>query len=131
MRIIRKISIFSKILLTGVSIIVIMQLLSFLINYYFTNANFYSENDRTIQDGLSQIHLFLEKNYNDNIALIETDETMKEIVYNDARSFIKKIFDSLKIGEKGQALKYFQIAVEINPDYEYGKKMIGELKNKL
>lgn len=37
----------------------------------------------------------------------------------------------LKIGENGQALKYFQIAVDLNPDYEYGEKMIGVLKNKL
>jgi tetratricopeptide (TPR) repeat protein len=36
----------------------------------------------------------------------------------------------LKIGENGQALKYFQVAVDLNPDYEYGKKMIEELKNK-
>ena len=32
--------------------------------------------------------------------------------------------------EKKSALKYFKIAVKLNPDYEYGKKMIGEFKNK-
>jgi transglutaminase-like putative cysteine protease len=36
----------------------------------------------------------------------------------------------LKIGKNGQALKYFQIAVDLNPEYEYGKNMIEELKNK-
>ena len=36
----------------------------------------------------------------------------------------------LKIGENGQALRYFQIAVDLNPDYEYGRKMIDELKSK-
>jgi predicted transcriptional regulator with HTH domain len=32
--------------------------------------------------------------------------------------------------EKKQALKYFKIAVKLNPDYEYGYKMIEELKHK-
>jgi len=32
--------------------------------------------------------------------------------------------------EKKPARKYFKIAVKLNPEYEYGKKMIGELKNK-
>jgi len=32
--------------------------------------------------------------------------------------------------EKKPALKYFKIAVKLNPEYEYGKKMIEELKNK-
>jgi tetratricopeptide (TPR) repeat protein len=36
----------------------------------------------------------------------------------------------LKKGEGKPALKYFKIAVKLNPDYEYGKKMINELKNK-
>jgi len=34
----------------------------------------------------------------------------------------------LKIGEKRAALKFFKKAVELMPDYEYGKKMIEELK---
>ncbi|MFH0842194.1 MAG: transglutaminase domain-containing protein [Bacteroidota bacterium] len=32
--------------------------------------------------------------------------------------------------EKKSALKYFKIAVKLNPDYEYGRRMIDELKNK-
>jgi TolA-binding protein len=36
----------------------------------------------------------------------------------------------LKKGESKQALKYFKISVKLNPDYEYGRKMIDELKNK-
>ena len=33
-------------------------------------------------------------------------------------------------GENRLALKYFRVAVNLNPDYEYGRKMIDELKNK-
>jgi Tfp pilus assembly protein PilF len=36
----------------------------------------------------------------------------------------------LKKGESKMALKYFKIAVKLNPEYEYGRKMIGELINK-
>lgn len=36
----------------------------------------------------------------------------------------------LKKGENKPALKYFKIAVKLNPEYEYGRKMIDELKNK-
>jgi hypothetical protein len=36
----------------------------------------------------------------------------------------------LKKGESKSSLKYFKIAVKLNPDYEYGRKMIEELKNK-
>ena len=36
----------------------------------------------------------------------------------------------LKQGEKKLALHYFRAAVKLNPDYEYGKKMIVELNNK-
>ncbi len=32
--------------------------------------------------------------------------------------------------EKESALKYFKTAVKLNPEYEYGKKMVAELKNK-
>jgi tetratricopeptide (TPR) repeat protein len=34
-------------------------------------------------------------------------------------------------GEKKLALKYFRIAVKLDPEYDYGKKMIEELENKL
>ncbi|HBC79407.1 MAG TPA: hypothetical protein DCZ51_12295 [Bacteroidales bacterium] len=34
----------------------------------------------------------------------------------------------LKMGEKKEALKFFKKSVELMPDYEYGKKMIEELK---
>jgi tetratricopeptide (TPR) repeat protein len=34
----------------------------------------------------------------------------------------------LKKGDKKQAVKYFKIAVKLDPDYEYGRKMIDELK---
>ncbi|OFY66631.1 MAG: hypothetical protein A2V64_02545 [Bacteroidetes bacterium RBG_13_43_22] len=37
----------------------------------------------------------------------------------------------LKNGENKQALKYFKTAVKLNPEYEYGRKMIEELINKL
>jgi Tfp pilus assembly protein PilF len=33
-------------------------------------------------------------------------------------------------GENKLALKYFRIAVKLDPGYEYGRKMIDELKNK-
>ena len=36
----------------------------------------------------------------------------------------------LKKGENKPALKYFKIAVKLDPEYEYGRKMINELKNK-
>ncbi len=36
----------------------------------------------------------------------------------------------LKKGESEPALKYFRIAVKLNPDYEYGRIMIDELINK-
>jgi len=36
----------------------------------------------------------------------------------------------LKKGEKKLALKYFKAAVRFNPDYDYGIKMIEELKYK-
>jgi tetratricopeptide (TPR) repeat protein len=36
----------------------------------------------------------------------------------------------LKKGEKKLALKYFKTAIKLNPDYDYGIKMIEELKNK-
>jgi Tfp pilus assembly protein PilF len=36
----------------------------------------------------------------------------------------------LKNGETRLALKYFKTAVKLNPDYEYGIKMIEELTNK-
>ncbi|MBS1231953.1 MAG: hypothetical protein H6R35_791, partial [Bacteroidetes bacterium] len=36
----------------------------------------------------------------------------------------------LKEGENKLALKYFKTALKLNPDYEYGNKMIKELKNK-
>jgi hypothetical protein len=36
----------------------------------------------------------------------------------------------LKKGESKMALKYFKAAVKLNPEYEHGKKMIDELKNK-
>ncbi|OFY68088.1 MAG: hypothetical protein A2V64_08665 [Bacteroidetes bacterium RBG_13_43_22] len=35
----------------------------------------------------------------------------------------------LKTGESNLALKYFKKAVKLNPDYEYGRRMIAELKN--
>ena len=34
----------------------------------------------------------------------------------------------LKKGENKLALKYFKTAVRLNPDYDYGKKKIEELK---
>jgi TolA-binding protein len=34
----------------------------------------------------------------------------------------------LKSGECNLALKYFKKAVKLNPDYDYGRKMIEELK---
>ena len=34
----------------------------------------------------------------------------------------------LKMGEKKEALKFFKKSVELMPDYEYGKKLIEELK---
>jgi len=36
----------------------------------------------------------------------------------------------LKKGENKLALKYFKTAVRLNPDYDYGRKMIAELENK-
>ncbi|MBG0858788.1 MAG: lasso peptide biosynthesis protein [Bacteroidales bacterium] len=36
----------------------------------------------------------------------------------------------MKKGENKPAIKYFKIAVKLNPDYDYGKKMIEELKLK-
>ena len=36
----------------------------------------------------------------------------------------------MKIGENRQAVKYFKAAVKLNPEYEYGYKMIEELKHK-
>jgi tetratricopeptide (TPR) repeat protein len=36
----------------------------------------------------------------------------------------------LKMGDKKAALKFFKKAVELMPDYEYGMKMIEELKKK-
>jgi hypothetical protein len=36
----------------------------------------------------------------------------------------------LKKGENRLAIKYLKIAVKLNPDYEYGRKMIEELRNK-
>jgi hypothetical protein len=36
----------------------------------------------------------------------------------------------LKKGKNKLALKYFKTAVRLNPDYDYGRKMIEELKNK-
>ena len=34
----------------------------------------------------------------------------------------------LKMGEKKAALEFFKKSVELMPDYEYGKKMVEELK---
>ena len=36
----------------------------------------------------------------------------------------------LKKGESKPALEYFKIAVKLNPDYDYGRKMLEELTNK-
>ena len=36
----------------------------------------------------------------------------------------------LKKGETKMASKYFKVALKLNPEYEYGKKKIDELKNK-
>jgi TolA-binding protein len=36
----------------------------------------------------------------------------------------------LKNGDDEKSLKYFRVAVKLNPDYEYGIKMINELRNK-
>lgn len=36
----------------------------------------------------------------------------------------------LKKGDNKKAVKYFKIAVRLNPEYDYGKKMIEELENK-
>ena len=36
----------------------------------------------------------------------------------------------MKKGENKLAIKYFKAYVELDPDYDYGRKMIEELKNK-
>ncbi len=73
-------------------------------------------------------HNLLNKNRIDDaikIFLKNVQEYPGSFLANDAlaEAYLKK-------GENRLAIKYFKIAVKLNPDYEYGRKMIDELRNK-
>jgi tetratricopeptide (TPR) repeat protein len=74
-------------------------------------------------------HQLLKENRIDDAILVfrkNVEEYPGSFMVNDAlaETYLKK-------GDSKSALKYFEIAVKLNPDYDYGKKMIEELKNKL
>jgi tetratricopeptide (TPR) repeat protein len=73
-------------------------------------------------------HSLLKENRIDDaikIFLKNVHEYPKSFIANDAlaETYLKK-------GENRPALKYFKIAVKLNPEYEYGRKMIEELRTK-
>jgi len=72
-------------------------------------------------------HSLLKENRMDDaikIFLKNVQEYPDSFMANDAlaETYLKK-------GESNLALKYFKKAVKLNPDYEYGRRMIEEIKN--
>jgi transglutaminase-like putative cysteine protease len=70
-------------------------------------------------------NLFRENKIDDalKVYLLNYKEYPDSFITNDA---LAETY--LKMGEKKAALKFFKKSVELMPDYEYGKKMIEELK---
>lgn len=73
-------------------------------------------------------HTLLKENKIDEaikVFLKNVQEYPQSFMVNDAlaEAYLKKGLDK-------PALKYFKKAVKLNPDYEYGRKMINEIKNK-
>ncbi len=73
-------------------------------------------------------HSLLKENRMDDaikVFLKNAQEYPDSFMANDA---LAEIY--LKKGENKLALKYFKAAVKLNPDYDYGKRMINEINNK-
>ena len=76
---------------------------------------------------ISSGHSLLKENRMDDaikVFLKNVQEYPDSFMANDAlaETYLKK-------GENKLALKYFKVAVKLNPDYDYGRKMIKEIKN--
>nr|MCU0409559.1 tetratricopeptide repeat protein [Bacteroidales bacterium] len=71
-------------------------------------------------------HTLQKENKIDDAILVflkNTQEYPDSFMANDALAEIL-----LKAGDNKRALEYFEKAVRLKPDYDYGKRMIGELK---